>query len=287
MVAFDDRPFCEEMDKELCIRPGHGRMSGCKVSFFVKLVLENAMNAFAARPRIRSSAPEISSQEEAGNGRCPLNEVFVARRGAKLRMTAWRGGTRAEEKGQMVRPSTAGFVSRLATLVAALAAALLTMAIAAGSAPAASPYDRVLTVGFDQSYTPSQRAEVRREAGVIARAGLSAPGLQQVTVPEGTSLATAASELRTDPAVDFVQLPGFYRKSADDPYFPYLWGLNNTRPDLRLLLRRRTRQRILSAVADAAVGRGRRRHRRHRGMDAVRRRQRADRGGRHRRGLPA
>ncbi|MBI5311176.1 MAG: S8 family serine peptidase, partial [Actinobacteria bacterium] len=86
----------------------------------------------------------------------------------------------------------------------------------------------MLTVGFDQSVTATERADVRRGAGVVARTGLSAPGLQQVEVPEGTTLADAAAELRADPGVDFVQLPGYYRKSVDDPYFPYLWGLNNT-----------------------------------------------------------
>lgn len=132
----------------------------------------------------------------------------------------------------MHRPLTAGFVSRRVALIAAFGSALLfcalAAALAAGTASAGSPYDRVLTVGFDADVTPSERADARRDAGVTARAALSAPGLQQVDVPSGKTLAEAAAELRADPSVDFVELPGFYRKSVDDPYYPYLWALHNS-----------------------------------------------------------
>lgn len=111
---------------------------------------------------------------------------------------------------------------------AALLFSILALAICAGAVRAASPYDRVLTVGFDPGVTPSERAAARRDAGVTARIGLSAPELQQVEVPPGETLAQAAASLRSDPAVDFVQMPGYYRKTVDDPYYPYLWALHNT-----------------------------------------------------------
>lgn len=119
----------------------------------------------------------------------------------------------------------------LAVVVAALLFFVTSSASAAAGQRAPTPFDRVLTVGFDATTDPEDRARVRADAGVQARRALAAPGLQQVIVPEGMTLAAAAARLRAAGGVDFVQLPGHFEATAltNDPYVVYqnVWGLNN------------------------------------------------------------
>lgn len=119
----------------------------------------------------------------------------------------------------------------MAGVGSALLILLLSVLAPVADAAPATPYDRVLTVGFSASADATDRADARRDANVHARAMLAAPGLQQVIVPPGQTLAAAAASLRADGEVDFVQLPGVYVKAAltNDPYVvnQNLWGLDN------------------------------------------------------------
>ncbi len=113
-----------------------------------------------------------------------------------------------------------------------LLVALICTALLAPSARAdvPTPYDRVLTVGFDPNATAAARADTRQDANVQARAALAAPGLQQVIVPAGQSIDATVAALRADGDVAFVEPPGAYTKAAfNDPYIvgQNVWGLDN------------------------------------------------------------
>src|SRR5450759_4946722 len=110
----------------------------------------------------------------------------------------------------MQRPSQPRLTARFATAVVACAAALLVSVAPGASAAPPTPYDHVLTVGFAPSASAASRVAVRRDVGVQARNALPAPGLQQVTVPNGQSLSATAASLRAFNNVDFVEMPGSY-----------------------------------------------------------------------------
>ncbi|MBI4896817.1 MAG: S8 family serine peptidase [Actinobacteria bacterium] len=120
----------------------------------------------------------------------------------------------------------------LLPLVALVCSVLIAMSLLAPAARAnaPTPYDRMLTVGFEPGADAADRADSRQNANVQARASLAAPGLQQVIVPAGQSIAATVAVLRADGDVSFVEPPGVYTKAAlNDPYIvgQNVWGLDN------------------------------------------------------------
>lgn len=89
-------------------------------------------------------------------------------------------------------------------------------------------FGQYLTVKFAPDATATERAAARHSVEGDYEQSLAAPGLQQISLPEGASATSAAMELRANDAVEFVSTPGTWRaETFNDTFLSKQWALNN------------------------------------------------------------
>lgn len=92
---------------------------------------------------------------------------------------------------------------------------------------------QILSVKFKDDTSSTERREARDSVDGDFEQNLAAPGLQQVSIPDGGSVDAAAMELRANDNVEYVSIPGTYEAASDpapyynDPYLPNQWSLSN------------------------------------------------------------
>ena len=94
--------------------------------------------------------------------------------------------------------------------------------------PAAVPGE--VLVRYATGLSAKAHEDVRARAGVTAKRNLLLPGLQLVRALPGTPIASALSELNSDPRVLYAEPNWLYelQTTPDDPMFGQQWALRNT-----------------------------------------------------------
>ena len=109
--------------------------------------------------------------------------------------------------------------------VRCLLLALVALCLAPTAAQAAGTVD--LIVRRDAGLSAAERADVRADAGVAYERRLRIAHTELVSVPADEA-AEALRELQADPDVRWAMRDGLARATAQDTYWPLLWGLHNT-----------------------------------------------------------
>lgn len=78
--------------------------------------------------------------------------------------------------------------------------------------------------------TTASSKQVREKYSLTKKKTLNSIKAEVVKIPEGKNVENLVKELKKDPSVEFVQPNYKYYPASipNDPYFNYLWGLNNT-----------------------------------------------------------
>jgi hypothetical protein len=110
-----------------------------------------------------------------------------------------------------------------------LTLALFAFAALAPAAQAATGETRII-VGRDPGLTPSERADVRHDAGVDLLHTLRIPNTEVVTTDTPSA---SLAELRRDPDVRYAEIDRIRHAFTNDEYFGSQWALENTGSNLR------------------------------------------------------
>ncbi|HVL32227.1 MAG TPA: S8 family serine peptidase [Actinomycetota bacterium] len=105
-----------------------------------------------------------------------------------------------------------------------------TAAAPSAQAPTARAYrsDEVV-VRYRDGIGPDQRRSLRAQQRLAVVRRLPVGNAELVRLPEGRTVDETLTALRRDPNVEYAEPNFLYRATAtpDDPYFEYLWGLQN------------------------------------------------------------
>jgi thermitase len=92
--------------------------------------------------------------------------------------------------------------------------------------PASAFGDTRIIVKRDSGLTSAERQDIRQDAGVRLVETLTLPRTEVVLAPRGEA-AAALHELRADGDVVYAEIDR-RRVANSDPWYPYMWALNNT-----------------------------------------------------------
>ena len=128
----------------------------------------------------------------------------------------------------MSRSQPGGPIPLVSPIRLLLAARRRVAALPAATAEAAVGDE--IVVARRPGLSAAERADVRADAGVELERALPLRDTEVVSAPAGER-AEALAALRADPGVRWAEPNRPRRIASTDPYWPRLWGLENTRPD--------------------------------------------------------